>query len=501
MEGLKNQKIIFSEVGPKVMKNLKSTMLERVYPSSGLSGRFIDEDVSLKTLATRGYAQNKVKNVLLSSWDNTAGRWTRSVGGMSDAIISTPDAIVNQPFWVGSFIKSFKEATGKEPDFDKIAMNDESYMSEYKDALDAVIKSFKEVTGKEPDFNKIASNDESYMNEYKTELAAFIKSFKEATGKEPDFDKIAMNDEAYMNEYKDALNKATTLADNQTKSIGAAKGEFIGIAANRIKKGDSNYLKFYKTFNGFMTNFIINDYVYARKAIHDSVSRGEMSKRKAAALLASIVSRNMVYFILGHYTNVILGAIAQSISGEEDEEEQITFTQVLGKAIAQTFNTYLFGRNAGNVTRSLINIPVEEFNKEFGQPLRTGEYDPYKDAIGFVIKSGKAPYEKAGVQDYLVKMTGAYQPAFNTLNLIGKQFQDKEKKKDDAIQRQRDTRRIRIPLEILGNTGFIPLYKDIRKVTNDVIYSSMKKSKDKEFSGEEFSGEEFSGEEFSGEEF
>jgi len=363
IEGFKNQKIIFSEVGPKVMKNLKSTMLERVYPSSGLSGRFVDEDVSLKTLATRGNAKNKVKNVLLSSWDNTAGRWTRSVGEMSDKIISKPDEIVNKPFWIGSFIKSFKEVTGKEPDFDKIAMN-----------------------------------DEAYMNEYKTELDA-----------------------------------ATKFADNQTKSIGAAKGEFIGIAANRIKKGDAGYLKFYKTFNGFMSNFIINDYVYARKAILNLVSRGEMSKKKAGALLASIVSRNMVYFIMGHYLNVMLGELAQKISGEDDEEEKITFTQVLGKALAQTFNTYLFGRNAGNVTRSLINIPVEELNKKFGQPLRTGEYDPYKDAIGFVIKSGKAPYEKAGVQDYLIKMAGAYQPFINTVNLIGKQAQDGEKKKEDAI--------------------------------------------------------------------
>ena len=483
MEGLKTQKLIFSEAAPMSMKNLKSTMLERVYPSSGLSGRFIDEDVSLKTLATRGNAQNKIKNILYSSWDNTMGRWTRGVGEIQDSIISKPDSIINQPFWFGSFIRSFKEATGKEPDFGKIASNDEAYMNKYKTELDAATKSFKEATGKELDFGKIASNDEAYMNKYKTELDAATKSFKEATGKEPDFGKIASNDEAYMNKYKTELDAATKIADNQTKSIGAAKGEFIGIAANRIKKGDSGLLTFYKTFNGFMTNFIINDYVYARKAIYNLVSRGEMSKRKAAALLSGIITRNMVYFIIGHYSNVVLGELAQYISGEDDEEEKLTFTQVLGKAIAQTFNTYLFGRNAGNVTRSLINIPVEELNKKFGQPLRTGEYDPYKDAIAFVIKSGKAPYEKAGVQDYLLKMTGAYQPFINTANLIGKQFQDKDKKEEDAIQRQKDVRQIRIPLEVLGNLGFIPLYKDVRKTTNDVIYSSMKKSEDEGSSG------------------
>jgi len=42
-----------------------------------------------------------------------------------------------RPIWFGAFANEFKNITGTKPDFDKIAANDEAYMSENKEGLDA----------------------------------------------------------------------------------------------------------------------------------------------------------------------------------------------------------------------------------------------------------------------------------------------------------------------------------------------------------------------------
>ena len=51
-----------------------------------------------------------------------------------------------------------------------------------------------------------------------------------------------------------------------------------------------------------------------------------------------------------------------------------------------------------------------------------------------------------------------------------------KKKREEAVTRQQRERTERVPLEILGTAGFIPLYKDIRKAVNESIYSDLKKS-------------------------
>jgi len=44
---------------------------------------------------------------------------------------------------------------------------------------------------------------------------------------------------------------------------------------------------------------------------------------------------------------------------------------------------------------------------------------------------------------------------------------------------QEKERNIRLPLEILGNAGYIPLYKEIRNSVMDDIYKDLKNSETK----------------------
>jgi hypothetical protein len=161
--------------------------------------------------------------------------------------------------------------------------------------------------------------------------------------------------------------------------------------------------------------------------------------------------------------------------GEEPEDEK-SFMQKLGQAFASAFTSLVLGRDFGNATKQMINIGVERVNENYLDFLREGDYDPYKDAIQYSI----VPPEKKGKQtdfkDFLLNMGGAFGPALKTADLIGRKILEPKKEEDDAIERQEDEIKIRIPLEILGNTGFIPLYKDIRKVVLKNIYSSLEEA-------------------------
>ena len=70
-----------------------------------------------------------------------------------------------------------------------------------------------------------------------------------------------------------------------------------------------------------------------------------------------------------------------------------------------------------------------------------------------------------------------------------KKLTEPDRKEPDAIERQNNERYVRLPLELMGNLGFIPLYKDIRKMVLADIYGDLtraqKLSKEKSKTKEE----------------
>jgi hypothetical protein len=60
---------------------------------------------------------------------------------------------------------------------------------------------------------------------------------------------------------------------------------------------------------------------------------------------------------------------------------------------------------------------------------------------------------------------------------------EEPKKEAEAIERVENEINVRIPLELLGNVGMVPLYKDIRKIVMDQMYKDLetadKKAADK----------------------
>lgn len=418
ISGIKNRKLLASPEGKEVMNNLNSTQTNRVF-STGLSGKFVDTGILNQAAGvTASRAKGRVKNTILKLWNKSGQRWVKGVEFTADSLISSPDKLVMQPMWFG----------------------------------------------------------------------AFENRFKQLTGKSPDFDKIAANDEAYMNKYETELNDAKTLADNRSVAMGATDNAFMGILKGTVKPNQGVMLRGFNAFNGFMTRFLIFEYITARTGIMAAVGNGQVSKKQGAALLAGVTTRMIAYTFMGTL-------VAESIKGltEDDEEEDYDMSdlmfedddeqgmksvdKMLGQAMASAFTSLLLGRDFGNATKSIINYGIEDLNERYGQFLRNGEYDKYRDAIQYtIIPEGKSG-RPAQFADIAPNLFAAYSPMLKTLEFGVNKLFESDRVKPDAIERQQDERFIRLPLETFGVLGFIPFYKDVKKIVLANMYKGLRKAK------------------------
>ena len=310
-------------------------------------------------------------------------------------------------------------------------------------------------------------------------FGSFAANFKKQTGQDVDFKKIAANDETYMNENKEAIEKAKNAADERSVITGASNNSFTGILKGTSKPNQSNFIKGFNNFNNFMTRFLIYEYTSARTGIYAAMGNGSLSRRQGIALLGAVTTRMTVYSLLSKALGS--GLIGLLFGSDDDEEEEKkSLDKSIGQALTSTFTSLLFNRDFGNATKMIINEGVEKINENYLQELREGDYDPYEDALQYRVVPIEKKGGQTGVYDFIANMSGSYGPAIKTTNLIIKTYREGDKKEADAIQRQEDVKNIRIPLEVLGNAGFIPLYKDIRKEVMKEIYKKTLQEKQEE---------------------
>ena len=418
ISGIKNRKLLASPEGKQVMNNLNSTQTNRVF-STGLSGKFVDTGILNQAAGvTASRAKGRVKNTILQLWNKTGQRWIKGVEFTADSLISAPDKLIMQPMWFG----------------------------------------------------------------------AFENRFKQLTGKSPDFDKIAANDEAYMDKYATELNDAKTLADNRSVAMGATDNAFMGILKGTVKPNQGMLLRGFNAFNGFMTRFLIFEYITARTGIMAAVGNGQINKRQGAALLAGVTTRMIAYTFMG---TLVAEAIKDLTEDDDDEDIDISNFQfedddeqgmksvdkMLGQAMLSAFTSLALGRDFGNATKSIINLGIEDLNERYGQFLRDGEYDKYRDAIQYtIIPEGKSG-RPAQFADIAPNLFAAYSPMIKTLEFGINKIFESDRVQPDAIERQQDERFIRLPLETFGVLGFIPFYKDVRKIVLGNMYKDLRKAK------------------------
>jgi len=140
-------KTVLGAVGIDVMSNLKSTQLSRMYPNEILSGRMIDTSVLGEKAGDKGgRAKSDVLNKATQIYNGLLAPAKKGVEVVADTLISYPDKAVIRPLWFGSFENAFVEITGKKPDFEKIAANDEAYMAANQEALNKATDTADQLT-------------------------------------------------------------------------------------------------------------------------------------------------------------------------------------------------------------------------------------------------------------------------------------------------------------------------------------------------------------------
>jgi hypothetical protein len=404
MAGVENRGIIMSTDAPTIMENVGSKQTSRIFPTDTLSGKLIDTNILQQAGGIKsGKSKNPIANKIQQIWNLSGKKYTNTVELIADGLISTPDKIIMRPMWFGSFANQFKNITGENVNFEKIAANDEKYMEQYKDAIE----------------------------------------------------------------------KSKTNADEKSVMVGATDNSFMGVLKGTVKPNQSASLRAFNNFNNFMTKFLIFEFVTARTAINAAMGNGSLTKKQGVALLGAVSTRMITYTLITQMLGT--GLIGLFFDDQEPEDEK-SFMQKLGQQMTSAFTSLLFGRDFGNATKAMVNYGLERVNENYLDFLREGEYDPYKDAIQYSI----VPPEKKGKQrdlaDFLLNMGGAFGPSLKTVDFIVRKGLEGDKKKEDAIERQEREISVRIPLEILGNAGLVPLYKDIRKAVMKEMYSSLEKA-------------------------
>jgi hypothetical protein len=303
-------------------------------------------------------------------------------------------------------------------------------------------------------------------------FGSFANQFKNITGEKVNFKKIAANDEKYIEQYKDAIDKSTELADERSVMVGATDNPFMGILKGTVKPDQKIALKAFNNMNNFMTKFLIFEYVTARTAIMAAIGNGSLTKKQGGAVLGAVATRMVVYGLVLQ----MMGTGLMGLFFDDDEPEtEKSFMQKLGQAFASAFSSLLIGRDFGNAVKNILNYGIEEANEKYLDFLREGDYDPYKDGIAYTLIP-RDDSKQTDLGKLLMNMGGAYTPALNTAALIFKKATEKEKVQEEAIARSERELKVRVPLEVLGNAGLIPLYKDIRKAVMKDMYKDLEKA-------------------------
>jgi hypothetical protein len=305
-------------------------------------------------------------------------------------------------------------------------------------------------------------------------FGSFATEFKKITGQEVNFDKIAENDAEYMEKFDKAINQAKKKADDNSVLIGATDNPLMGILKNKKRLSDSGFMSWYKTVNSFMQRFLLFEYNAFRKGMYAAIGRGDISPGQGAKLMGAVTARMILYTTL----MPIMTSLMMKAFGYDDDDDESIFRKIY-RNVFTTATTLFIGRDFGGVVKMLQNYFIEKANERYGEDLgiREGEYDPFKNSVQFNIVPPNKPYKDPNFfEDVFPKLGGAYSPFLQTIALSYKALMADEKKTEAAKERQRRTLEQRLPFEIAGLLGFIPFYKDLRKVLLKDMYKDLGKS-------------------------
>ena len=140
---------ISDEIMGDAMRNAGSLVLSRMITDGGIKSRFVDTLVNTSPGVSGKKIRSKGRDLLKQINSSSIAIAANAVDKLADTVISTPDQITIRPLWRGAFVRTFETETGKKfpsDAFEKMAANDQAFMSEYADAIDKARKKADDMT-------------------------------------------------------------------------------------------------------------------------------------------------------------------------------------------------------------------------------------------------------------------------------------------------------------------------------------------------------------------
>ncbi len=301
-------------------------------------------------------------------------------------------------------------------------------------------------------------------------VGEFQNRFKQLTGQKLNWEKLA-NDELYRDRFQEAINQASEQADSAVIDTSASTNPFDTIPSNISDPDASNWKKAMQVINRYMTNFRVFEYYSAVKGVQNLFGKGEISPVAGFMLLASTIMRMSIYRLGIDYA---FGLIFSMLGMDEDEDE--IKEEDLTRSVLSGIVTLAFGRNLGNLTQSAINLGIEYANMEFGEGItwdsvtkdgEKTEYDPYKDSMVFSKIPVKRSPGRDLFTDFLISSAGPLTPTIKSVrrattltdrSIYNKTKESRDKNKNELF--------FKTPFDIAGSLGFIPNYKELKKLND-----------------------------------
>lgn len=312
-------------------------------------------------------------------------------------------------------------------------------------------------------------------------FGSFTDAFKQETGiqlTKKDIQEMADGTSKYLgSEYKAAIEKATQIADKNLTIISTSSNPFDTVIRNQINPDDSQMMRFYKSVNSYMANFTLFEFSTARNAVGALYRRGEISRAEATATLTTLIMRMTSYMVVYATLSNLLDEELFDVKDENREDDDIE--DMLVRQLVGSVSTLLFGGSLGNMARIPVNLALEYgINEKMLEDYRKGEYDPYVHSMVFSQLSMDDLTDK-DLPGILIKLfSGPYGPLTKTLvrAFTVAQRSVKPSSKPETRQKYKDELENRIAIEMLGNLGMIPFYKDVRRIILKDMFGKKKLS-------------------------
>ena len=404
------------EIGTNFLNRAKSSVTQKLYNIDELGGKMADLNEFIRPDQSNSQARSEVANKALQILKYLPFKQTfKGVDKMSARLLSYGDQAISRPLWFGTFNSAFKKAVKK--------YNKES------------------ISNLTPEEIKLFSEGKSKFNSPK---------------------------------YKQAVEAATKAADRNAITVASSTNPFDGIGKNMIRPSDGLLRRAYKQANRFMIRFQLFEFGSARHAINALYKSGDISKSEAVGLLTGVTMRMTMYMV--GYT-ALTQLFDEELFGAEEKEEdkEKDFASLLARQFIGSTLSLGLRRQLGNIPALPVNFMIEHgLNEPFLGSLRNDEeYDPYKHSLIF-NQLGKMDLQKDfGLNlDTLIRIFGGpYGPLAKSILRTGRVgsravFNKTEKGRQKNI----DELTNRMTVEVLGNLGLLPFYKDIRRIILKQMY-------------------------------